>query len=168
MLSLLRAHTLANYGFGGGFEPGMTSDSGYEIGRERTLRYALVPHRGDWREAQVYREGMEFSRPLICRPAALHAGSLPAKWGWVALSEPNVVVSSLQAGSGGAALLRVYETAGKATSVKFTFAADIVSADEVNLMQDAMAPLKREAKDLSCDVGPFQIKTLKVRLAPRP
>src|SRR5262249_15257108 len=86
MLSLLRAHTLANYGFGGGFEPGMTSDTGYEIGRERTLRYALVPHRGDWREAQVYREGMEFGRPLICRPVAAHPGSLPAKWGWVKAS----------------------------------------------------------------------------------
>jgi alpha-mannosidase len=168
MLSLLRAHTLANYGFGGGFEPGMTSDSGYEIDRERTLRYALVPHRGDWRQAQVYREGMEFGRPLLCRPAAAHAGSLPATWGWVQVSEPSVVVSALQAGSDGAALLRVYETIGKATNVTLTFAAELASANEVNLMADTMAAVKPDGKRLSCDIGAFQIKTLKVRLARPP
>ncbi len=48
MVSLLRAHTLGAYGFGGGYEPGMSSDTGFQLGQERTMRYALVPHEGDW------------------------------------------------------------------------------------------------------------------------
>jgi len=41
------------YGFQGGYEPGMSSDSGLELGKELTFDYALVPHTGDWRQAAV-------------------------------------------------------------------------------------------------------------------
>ena len=50
LISLLRAHTLGAYGFGGGYEPGMSSDTGFQLGQERVVRYAMVPHAGDWRE----------------------------------------------------------------------------------------------------------------------
>ena len=86
MVSLLRAHTLGAYGFGGGYEPGMSSESGFQIGKERTMRYALVPHAGDWREAGVFRDGLEFNHPLLARVAAPHAGPLPARWGLLEVS----------------------------------------------------------------------------------
>ena len=113
MVSLLRAHTLGAYGFGGGYEPGMSSDSGFQLGQERTMRYALVPHAGDWREAGVFRDGLEFNHPLICRNVLPHAGTLPSRWGLLEVSNPNVVVSSLETEPGGDVALRVYEAAGR-------------------------------------------------------
>src|SRR5205807_3929409 len=74
MISLLRSHTLGAYAFGGGFEPGMSSDTGLQLGRERTLRYAIVPHAGDWREAGIYRDGLELNNPLIVRKSPPHPG----------------------------------------------------------------------------------------------
>ena len=68
IVSLLRAHTLGAYGYGGGYEPGMGSESGFGIGQERTLHYAIAPHRGDWRDAKVWRVGMELNNPLIAGP----------------------------------------------------------------------------------------------------
>ncbi len=35
---------------GGGYGPGMTSDTGLELGRQLSFDYALVPHAGDWRQ----------------------------------------------------------------------------------------------------------------------
>ena len=99
MISLLRSHNLGAYGFGGGYEPGMSSESGFQIGQERTLRYALVPHAGDWREAGVFRDGLEFNHPLLCRAVLPHAGTLPARWGLLEVSNPNVVVSALKPGT---------------------------------------------------------------------
>ena len=72
MVSLLRAHTLGAYGFGGGYEPGMSSESGFQLGKERTMRYALVPHAGDWRTRRRLPR-----RPGVQPPAALPEGRCP-------------------------------------------------------------------------------------------
>ena len=62
------------------------------------MRYALVPHAGDWREAGVFRDGLEFNHPLLCREVLPHAGSLPARWGLLEVSSPERCRLGAQAG----------------------------------------------------------------------
>jgi alpha-mannosidase len=165
MISLLRSHNLGAYGFGGGYEPGMSSESGFQLGQERTLRYALVPHAGDWREARVFRDGLEFNHPLLCRPVAPHAGNLPARWGLLEISNPNVVLSALKPGRDGTAVLRVYEATGRpAQGVKIAFNARVVEARAANLLEDPEGELKVEDNAVTTDLRPFQIRTIRVRL----
>ena len=77
-VSLLRSNTLGAYGFGGGYEPGMSSDGGLELGVERTLQYAIQPHSGDWRSAHDWQAGMELGNPLLVRKTtAPHPGNWP-------------------------------------------------------------------------------------------
>ena len=115
MLSLLRAHNLGGYGLGGGYELGMSSESGFQIGKRLELRYALVPHAGGWREAGIYRDAMEFTNPLVVRKAATHEGPLPPRWGLVEISKPGVSSPALKPGREGSMVLRVFETTGTAT-----------------------------------------------------
>ena len=115
MLSLLRSHNLGAYGYGGGYEPGMSAETGFELGQHRSFHYAIVPHSGDWREAKVYRSGLEFNHPLVVHKAGLHAGALPNRWGLMEISAPNVVLTAFKPGTNGTTVLRVYEAAGKAT-----------------------------------------------------
>ena len=84
MLSLARSTRIQAYGYGGGYEPGMSSDTGFELGKELTFDYALVPHAGDWREAGVYRDGLEFNHPLLAHTAAVHRGRVAQSLGPVA------------------------------------------------------------------------------------
>ena len=98
MLSLLRSTRIVAYGFGGGYEPGMSSDSGLELGKELSFDYALVPHAGDWREAAIFREGLEFNHPLLAYTVASHAGSLPSRWGFLEIAPQNLVFSTLKSG----------------------------------------------------------------------
>ena len=116
MLSLLRSTRIQAYGFGGGYEPGMSSDSGFELGKEFAFDYALVPHAGDWRQAGVYRDGLEFNHPLVARTVASHPGVLPKRWGFLEIAPQNVVVSALKPGPEGTAVLRIYEAAGQPTA----------------------------------------------------
>jgi alpha-mannosidase len=165
MVSLLRAHTLGAYGFGGGYEPGMSSESGYQIGKERTLRYALVPHAGDWRDAGVYRDGLEINHPLVCRKVSPHAGDLPKRWGFLEISKPNIVVSALAPRRGEELVLRVYEATGSATpDVAVALHAPLRSAREVNLLEDAGAELKVDGNRVRFDLHPFEIKTIRLGL----
>jgi alpha-mannosidase len=169
MLSLARSHNLGQYGYGGGYEPGMSSETGFELGKRLTFNYALVPHAADWRSAQVYRDGMEFNHPLIAQKAAVHPGKLPARWGLVEISATNVVLTSLNPGAGGTAVLRIYEAEGRAVAgVRVKLAARIRSAWEANLMEDSGRRLRVRGNTVEFDLHPFEIKTVKLALAPTP
>ncbi len=162
MVSLLRSHTLGAYGFGGGYEPGMSSESGLQLDQERTMRYALVPHAGDWRAARVFRDGLEFNHPLICRKEGAHPGDMPGRWGLIEVSNPDVVVSALQPTRDGALAVRVYEAAGRhAAGVAVKFNRRIRSARETNLLNDPGVELSVQDDAVRLDLHPFQIKTIK-------
>lgn len=164
MLSLLRSTNIFAYGFQGGYEPGMSSDTGFELGKELTFDYALVPHAGDWQQAAVYRDGLEFNQPLITRTALPHAGSLPARWGLLEISHGNVVVSTLKTGEDGKLVLRVYEAAGIAVDkATITFANTLKVAEELNLMEDVLQPFAVEHDQLRFALRPFEIKTFGLR-----
>ena len=165
MLSLMRAHNLGAYGFGGGYEPGMSSETGFELGQRRSFHYALVPHAGDWRQAAVYRAGLEFNHPLLVRKAAAHAGTLPNRWGLLEISAPNVVLTALKPGPDQSTVLRVYEAAGQAApGVKIRLHARIAAAHEANLLEDSGRKLKVQNDSLQFDLHPFEIKTIKIQL----
>ena len=165
MLSLMRSTRIVAYGFGGGYEPGMSSDTGFELDKELTFHYALVPHAGDWRQAEIYRQGLEFNHPLIVRKAAPHAGILPKRWGLLEVSHPNCVISALKPGKGGTTVLRIYEAIGKpAPGVKIKFQAKVTSAHEANLMEDPGRKLEAPDDVLSFDMAPFEIKTFLLQL----
>jgi alpha-mannosidase len=164
MLSLMRSSRIQSYGIGGGFE-GQGSDSGLELGQERTLHYALVPHTGDWREAGAYRAGLEFNNPLVVRKSAPHAGSLPSRWGLLEVSPSNVVLSALKPAKDGATVFRVYEASGKATTgATIALKAKVLSANEANLMEDSGPDLQVRDNTLRFDLHAFEIKTFKLRL----
>jgi alpha-mannosidase len=163
MLSLMRSAKILAYAFHGGYEPGVSSDLGLELGRPLSFQYAVVPYSGDWSAAGVYRTGMEFNHPLIVRKAEPHAGSLGKKWGFLKVSHANVAVSALKPGPDGSAILRVYEAGGKsATGVKITFASAPQEAYEANLIEEAERKLDA-GSGLSFDVHPYQIRTFKLQ-----
>ncbi len=165
MLSLLRSTRLQSH-TAGGYQP-PSNESGLELGKERSFEYALVPHSGDWREAAIYRAGLEFNHPLIVRKIASHPGTLPGQWGLLEASAPNIVLSALKPGTAGAVILRVYEAAGKAApGAEIRLQARIASAHEANLMEDELAKIEIRNDTLRFDLHPFEIKTFKLRLEP--
>ncbi len=163
MLSLMRSARIASYGYGGGYERGMSSDTGLMLDREIEFDYALMPHTGDWRQAEVYRHGLEFNNPLLCRKAGIHAGKLPKSWGLLEVSKPNVVITALKQGKDGSTILRLYEASGKATpEVTIKSKAKISSANEANLIEDTGRELKVAMDAVRFDLGPYEIKTFKL------
>lgn len=166
MLSLLRSHSIGGYGFGGGYEPGMTSESGYELGRPISLHYALMPHGGDW-SSSVVRAGLEFNHPLLVCKVASHSGELPARWGMLEISNPNVVLTTFKPGPGKTTILRVYEASGKAADdVKITLHAHLTAAYESNLLEETGHKLNVHEDTVQFPLHPFEIKTIKLQLAP--
>ena len=164
MLSLMRSERIASYGYGGGYERGMSSDSGLELDKELAFDYALVPHAGDWRQGETYRHGLEFNNPLLCQKAGTHPGKLPKSWGLLEVSKPNVVITALKPGNDGSTILRLYEATGKETDVvTIRSKAKIISVNEANLIEETGPELKVSKDSIQFHIGPFEIKTFKFR-----
>ncbi|MGH9343689.1 MAG: alpha-mannosidase, partial [Terriglobia bacterium] len=137
MLSLMRSAAISAYPFVGGYEPGASSDLGLELGVKRTFNYALVPHEGDWRDAHIYRAGLEFNNPLIVRVVPSHMGRLPKRWGLLKISPSNVVMSAFKPSRDGGMVIRVYEASGQKTErAEIKFQPAIITAAESDLLED--------------------------------
>ena len=165
ILSLLRSARITAYPFFGGYEAGVSSDLGLELGEKRVFDYAIVPHAGDFRSAGVYRSGLEFNNPLVARPLARHSGSLPPRWGLLEVSPSNVVTSALSEGQNGNLILRVYEAGGQKTDgVKIKIQPGIASVDEVNLVGDRVRKADFQDNNLSFELGASEIRTFELKL----
>ncbi len=168
MLSLMRSARINSYVFHGGYEPGVSSDTGLELGKRLSFQYALMPHTGDWRAAGAWRAGLEFNNPLIVKMLGAHAGPLPNRWGMLKVSHDNAVVSAWKPGRDGAAILRVYEASGKATTgVTVQTAGTLNSAAEANLIEEPAKTLAVRDNQITFDLRPYEIKTFRLQLTPR-
>lgn len=160
MLSLLRSVTEGDY------NGGDNSNTGLEIGVPRTFRYALVPHAGDWRSAHLVQAGQEFASPLIACKVEAHKGALPPAWQGISFSDPDVVLSSIQPAEHGTMLVRFYESTGKAVhNASVGFGERIAWAENSDLLGDSKGRIKLQGSRVIVDLHPFEIKTLKLKMA---
>ncbi len=167
LLSLCRSTQIVAYGFGGGYEPGMTSHTGFELGKRLTFDYSLVPHAGSWCDAGVTREGMALNVPLIAQTAASHVGTLPSRAGYIEAEPANVVVTTLKTSRDGMAALRIYEASGAATpGARIRLLGGATRVDEVDLMEDPIREMTVSDGAVEFDLGAFEIKTFRFSLEP--
>lgn len=165
MLSLCRSSSIVAYGFGGGYEPGMSSASGLELGRELTFDYGLVPHLGDWRDTRAWRHGMEKNHPLLTRVASSSDGVLASRWGLLEIDHPHVAVSTLKSSRDDRAVLRVYDAGGQgAEAVAIRLGAPLVQACEADLMEDPIGPCDVSGQTIRFGLKPWEIKTFRLAL----
>jgi alpha-mannosidase len=107
-----------------------------------SFSYVLIPHKGNWRNAETVRKGFEFNNPLLVLTESRHPGILPAQASFLEIRPSNVVaVSFKKAEDSDDLILRFYETDGKE------------SIAEIRL------PWHKFSR--SIPLKPFEIKTLK-------
>ncbi|MGB0118177.1 MAG: alpha-mannosidase [Terriglobales bacterium] len=128
--------------------------------------YSLYPHAGTWRDAQTVRRGYELNYPLISRQAQKHVGTLPGEHSFVRVEADNVVVTALKKSEDDDSLvLRFYEYAGKDGDVKIQLPDGAQSASETDLMEKSIVDLAVRGNAITVHTKPYDIKTVKVRVA---
>jgi alpha-mannosidase len=131
--------------------------------------YSLYPHAGTWREADTVRRGYELNYKLTVVQVQNHGGTLPPVHSFVGVSPGNVVLTAMKwAEDDDAMILRFYEWAGKEADVKVELPAGARSASETNLIEQPTGDLAIAAGNITVHTKPYEIKTVKVRLAPNP
>lgn len=151
---------------------GVLPDPDADQGLHR-FTYCLLPHVGDWREAQTVRRAYELNVPILCLMKEAHPSASIDGKGMMASSSflstdcPHIVVETVKpAEDGDGLIVRLYESHNWRGSGTVTFATDIAAAQECNCLEEAIGDVVYHGNQLHFQVRPFEIKSFRVHLAP--
>uniref|UniRef100_E6Q0A2 Glycoside hydrolase family 38 central domain-containing protein n=1 Tax=mine drainage metagenome TaxID=410659 RepID=E6Q0A2_9ZZZZ len=127
------------------------------------FRYALYPHGDGWQQALTVHHGWEYNYPLTAAVTTAHPGALPAAHSFVSVSPENVVLTAVKkAEDSNGLIFRVYEWAGKATTVQFHIPAGATAATVTDMQEipegDAL-PIHNDTVEVP--IKPYEILTVR-------
>jgi alpha-mannosidase len=133
--------------------------------------YSLLPHLGDWREAETVRRAYELNVPVL---AIKGDSDREDRQTWVKQKAPvsfvstdcrHIVVETVKpAEDGDGLIVRLYEAHNQRGPCSISFATAIRSACECNLLEELIGDVKYAGNRLDFQVRPFEIKTFRVWL----
>ena len=128
------------------------------------FHYALYPHAGTWKEAQTIRRGFEYNYPLTAVVTTAHPGTLPPSHSFVSVSPDNVVLTAVKkAEDANGLIFRVYEWAGKSSTVEFHVPPGATAATVTNLQEIPEGdPLPLTGEVVKAQIKPYEILTIRV------
>jgi len=132
------------------------------------VKYALVPHRGAWQDANATRRGAQFNAPLLVKSEPPHTGDISGNFSALSIAPANVTVESLKkAEDSDEFIVRLYETDGKSAKAVLMFNRPPRSARETDMLEwdKFVTPESFAVKDMSVNVPvkPHEIKTIRVK-----
>jgi alpha-mannosidase len=131
------------------------------------FHYALYPHAGTWKDALTVRHGWEYDYPLQAVVTTAHPGSLPAEHSFASVTPENVVLTAVKkAEDANGLIFRVYEWAGKESTVEFHVPPGATGATVTNLMEQPEGnPLTVAGDVVKAPIHPYEILTVRVDYA---
>lgn len=133
--------------------------------------YALYPHSGNWKQANVVQRGYELNIPLqVILPAReKKQTSLPPKGSFLNFSAENIILMALKQSEENPKnwILRFYECSGEPAKLELkSDLLEIVKMQEVDLLERAHpSPNKQEA---NLRISPWEIASLVAEIQPKP
>ncbi len=127
------------------------------------IRYQLLPHAGDWREAGISNLAYAFNCPLLAEKA-IGGGALPDAFSLVHAEPENIIVTVVkEACDNDAIILRAYESQGRRTDAAFTLGFTAKAEQETDLLEKQVyAGLPLEGTRIHTQFRPYEIKTFRV------
>ena len=132
-------------------------------GRQEFL-YSIVPHRGDWKSAELTRRGFEVNNPLITRVPMVHGGALAKAHSFIKVGPSNVIVSAVKKEMGYAEwglIVRLYETAGEKAEARLELPWN-VEASEADLIERSTGKALGTGTTITVPLAPYEIKTIRL------
>ncbi|HZU01116.1 MAG TPA: glycosyl hydrolase-related protein, partial [Ktedonobacteraceae bacterium] len=150
-----------------GIDPDADADQGLHH-----FTYSLLPHKGDWREAETVRRAYELNVPIhvigdnqVALPPSTTDVVNMAIHSFLYTDCPHVVVETVKpAEDGDGLIVRLYEAHNQRGRGSITFASALISAQECNLLEEPIAEASYEGHTLEFQVRPFEIKTFRIHL----
>ena len=151
---------------------GVYPDANADQGIHR-FTYSLLPHQGDWRDAQTVRRAYELNVPAFVLSKqvvektsdTLNDVLTIEAYSLVYTDCDHVVVETVKpAEDGDGLIVRLYEAHNQRGHGTLTFATVINAVQECNLLESPLQEVPHMENSFAFYVRPFEIKTFRVHL----
>jgi alpha-mannosidase len=138
-----------------------------------TWKYRITAAGADWDDFMIPRRATEFNQQLLSATVPFDAhGDAPLRFSAVDFDQVGpggrVLHTTLKmAEDGGAFVVRMFESAGKAFQGNMKFGFQPKSAEEVNFIEDRIAPARIFTEGVRFPLKPWEIKSFKIGLPER-
>lgn len=131
---------------------------------EHVFTYSLMPHAGDYIQAETVRRGYELNVPVRAMLVKPSKGALPKSKSFFEVDARNVVLETVKkAEKEDATILRFYECHNQRANVTVRCDLPFKRVCECDLMEDNIGPaLASKDGEFSFEMKPFEIKTFKL------
>jgi len=150
--------------------PGTTDRYTYQNKQDfghHTVTYSIVGHKSDLVNAGTVRMAAAQNNPLYAFNTSAHSGASGKEFSILKVSSAQIDVKAFKkAETQNEYVVRVYETEGKgAENVEIEFASPIVSASELNGIEEVIGKAEFNGNKLIVNTTSFKPKTYSVKLA---
>lgn len=129
------------------------------------ILYSLYPHRGDWKDAETMRRGMELNIPLIGHIKEDRSGKLPREFRFLGIEPRNVMITAFKQSEDSTKhyVVRVVEFEGRNTEAILTMPWKVKDPIEVNLIEDEVgrSGISADGGRIRIEIDPYKIKGVK-------
>ncbi|BBC24166.1 alpha-mannosidase [Pseudanabaena sp. ABRG5-3] len=137
--------------------PSPNSDRGHH-----QFTYRLVPHQGDWREANIVQLGQELNNPIVLKTSPIQETSQS----FISISAPNIILSAFKRSQDQSGwIIRLYEAHGQSTETDIEIASHLLQLENVwecDLMENKnnlISLVNNTENSFKVTFKPYEIKT---------
>ncbi|KAA3663899.1 MAG: hypothetical protein DWQ04_08480 [Chloroflexi bacterium] len=143
-------------------------DGGSDIGHHQ-FTYSLLPHAGNWRQAQVDRHAYELNIPVLAvalsQDNKMAQGTMPATQSLLDIDSNSLIVEAVkQAETGEELILRTFDSHGNHSKTPFSFGVNLEGVDETDLMEENPQEVTlTDSRSFTVQYTPLEIKTHRLK-----
>lgn len=131
------------------------------------FQLSIIPHKGDWKKENVFREALNFAIPLLACITDKHKGELPHKGGLLTIEPNDVIVTSVKkAEKDEAIVLRYYNASEDVIDSRIKLnllKGRIKEAFKAKLSEENIQKVQiRDNEKLTLKCNPWEITTVKL------
>jgi mannosylglycerate hydrolase len=128
---------------------------------ESTHRYALLPHRGNWQDADAYADALRFNLPLKPCQFGRQSGRLPTERSFVEIADRALVLSAVKkAEDRDSVLVRLFNPTRRDRTTRINVGFDFSAARLVKMSEEPVRDLPARDNGVEVPVGKGQIVTV--------
>lgn len=146
--------------------------------KTHVFEYAILPHQGNWRNADLVKEGYEYNNPLIAIQTDSHKGDYPTLHSFFSTKGKSAIITALKPKSNGneafkantatdasnGVIVRMYEPYGNNGTVKLISDFSINDAKKVNMMERKPEDISFTPKSVNIEIKSNAIETFALNL----